>query len=1235
LVDSLLRKPAVLAALPARPANANSRRLKLKKLEAHRFAGLHKFGVPGAAPENYVHVFRSPVTLFEGRNGSGKTSILNAIIWALTGEILRPQRAPEQAEDFNCWVGAVDGSGGLTTHKLSPVTPMPNVEQYLPDRAWIPADTWVELTFIDESGAELPVLRRSQDRTPQGKLVETAPDLSMLGIDPVGIRIGTIMPALLPLIKVGSESELGRAVSQLTGLSALVDLADHVRRAKAKINGDFVKAKTGDRERADRDYDIAKVALEKIFVGNLNLRPEQIVPPPSDDANIERALDNVREHLDSAKATAFTSARSILGERFEATNTEIIGDLERNISRALERVMDPKHLVSVGRLAGLRQLKLEQLDAADTKIQEVISEAVTLRSLAQDPSRAARIRLYARVATWLVDHPDPQRKDDTCVVCGSSLEQALDPVTEQPVKIHLQEAKTDATLLSQTLVRWAQSAQGDLTRNMPEVLRAEMATDLPSHPIDLLRKAIIDELFAFEPFGGVLGELKAQTSSAFDEITKDRGQVIERADITLPEGCDSLGITLNRLDRAVRFARWRQANDVLAREIFLQVLGRPPKSDEPTEKTTLTGKLYDLAATVKAAKPVSDALELCSQLQKNLKSRRDAEKRLGDYAVASSALDDLVVLGQLADEQVEQLRRVLKGDAATWRSRIYLGAFPDTAHELVDTHMGRKGELGLVVRAGGVSAPAQHVTNASALRASLVSFFFAFWQHVIKERGGLMLLLLDDPQELLDDENRERFAAAMSSLAAAGAQLILTSYDPRFCSCVTRLQIRGGTEHLEVHPATRQQPSIRTSPSLPEIEQRRKRYEANQDTEEPARDFIDGCRVFFEAKLGDMFDEPAHSAWAIDNPNPTLSTFTQRLRQLVRAGGQGMFSANAFRRFIDHLALQDNSPVILLMNKAHHGQRQDIRASEVAQCASHLSELLALIEEMSAESYRWRRRDMATDLPSVEPPRALTLTARPTLEVVVCPDLAAFSHETPGGESQEALDKLDAHILDDTVAFYLRRQNFGFAAPQGSVAIVAAIPHPAADRSLAIIRSGGATYARRIVRGLDSDLIGLTADVPDPRNRTPKTIFFREAEVAVHQVVGVIFDHSLTADMGRDEAVQIDVSEVLRRIQVAFRIRDESAVPLALDKQVVLGGQTIRLDELGSFRGSLVALTLDDGSGIFKRVGDALPGDLSHLRQFESIGGLGESRILAVLKPHSRFPTVTSARIIVGVLYNA
>jgi AAA domain len=1233
LVNTLLQKPPELPALPARPANANSRRLRLKRLVAHRFAGLHKFGTPGSAPEDYVHEFTSPLTLFEGRNGSGKTSLLNAIIWALTGEMLRPQREPEAAEDFVCWVAAANGGDEHTAHKLSPLTPMPNVEQYRPDQAWVPADTWVELTFIDETGAELPMIRRSQSRSPQGKLKETPPDLSVLGIDPIAVRIGTIMPGLLPLIKVGSESELGRAVSQLTGLSALVDLADHARRAKANIDKEYVKAKTSERDRADRDYSTAKDDLEKILLAHPSLKPAQAVPQPSDDKGLEQTLDEITEHFEGAKAAAFESARDILGGRFDPANPALLSDLEKNTGRALERVSQPQDLASAARLSALRQLKPEQLGGAEIRIQDILAEAKALEALAQNPSTAARTRLYARVATWIAEHPDPQRRDDTCVVCGGNLEDALDPATGKLVKRHLHEAASDAALLSQTLGRWTENVQGDLMLNVPEALRAEMAADLPAHPCDLLRTAIVDELFAFDPFRGVLSDLKTQTASAFDDVVKNCAALANPVEIAFPNGCDTLGETLKRLDCAIRFARWQQGNDTLAREIVMRVLGRAPKEGEPSEKVTLTGKLLDLEATVKAAKPVSDALVQCGRLKQHLKARRAAETRLGEYAIASVALGNLAGLGQLADEQVDQLRKTLRKDAADWRSRIYLGAFPDTSHELIDTGMGRKGELDLVVQTGGVSAPAQHVTNASALRASLVAFFLAFWEYVLKERGGLMTLVLDDPQELLDDENRERLAAALSPLVDANAQLIVTSYDPRFCARVSRLAIPGGIEHLEVHPATRQQPLVRTTPPLPVIEQRKARFEAARNAEEPARDFADGCRVFFEAKLGDMFDDPAHAAWAIANPDPTLATFVQRLRPLVKAGPQGMFSAHVFRRFVDHPAMADGSPVIVLMNKAHHGRRQEIRAADVAQCADDLSELLELVEQMYEECYRWRRRDAPKDQSATEAPPALAPTPHPALNVLVCPDLAAFTQRAPSGESQEPPERLDAHLLDNTVAYYLRRPNFGFAAPIGSLAIVEAVPGPAADRRLVIARHGSAVYARRLVRG-DKGVIGLTAEVPDPRTRTPKTVILPEADVAIHQVIGIIFDHSITVARGQDEAVLVDAGDALKRIEIAFRVVDDSAVPLALEKQVVLGGSRIELDELERQKDALVALTLDDGSSVFKRVGAALPSEPAHLRQFESIGGLGSSQVLSVGKLHKGFRSVMNARSIIGVLYH-
>ncbi|MER9163990.1 AAA family ATPase [Mesorhizobium sp. M0715] len=1234
LVDEILVKPPEVAAIPARPANANNRRLTLAKVEAHRFAGLHKFGTPGAPPQNYVHEFAAPVTLFEGRNGSGKTSLLNAIIWGLTGEILRPQREPEKADvDFNCWIANADGGDDETAHRLSPVTPLPDVSQYRPDQGWVPADTWVELTFADEEGELLPPIRRTQKRTARGVLEETPPELTGLGVDPIAVRIGTVMPGLLPLIKVGSESELGRAVAELTGLSALVDLAGHALRAKNKVK-DFIKAKTKELEGIDRIYRTARDDLAAELRPYPALVPPKAVPEPG-DAAVEETVDEITRYFETTKSTAYESVRNILGEGFDPADPKRGADLESSISPALNEVGQPQRLPSIARLRGFRELTLEQLNAAETKISEIMREAKLLEGLAQDPSSAARSRLYAHVATWLEEHPDLGRSEDLCVVCSGSLVEALDPISGRLVKTHLHEASADAALFAQTLNRWAQAVLGKLNSVLPEALQAELKRDLPAHPVDLVRTALLDELFALDAFSGELAALKSETAKAFDEAVRHRSDLATATPVSLPASCAALAEGLRRLDLALRFARWRQGNDAFARQVFENVLGSRRKAGEASEKNTLMGKLLELDATVKGAEPITKALSKCIRLKAEIQLRRAAEKRIIEYETASAALANLSKLGELADRQVDQLRKILRTEAALWRSRIYVSTFPSTAHELVDTAMGRKGELDLVVRAGGVSAPAQHVTNASALRASLVGFFFAFWEYVLKTRGGLKTLLLDDPQELLDDENRRQLADSLGTLVEVGAQLVITSYDRRFAGAVGRLTVVPSVEHLAVHPATLNQPLVRTTPHQAEIEVRKILYDKDRDAEEPARSFADGCRFFFEGVLGDVFDDPAHLAWAKANPDPTLKTFVDRLRSYIKAGPQGMFAMQVFADFIAHPALVEGSPVLQLMNKAHHGNRQDIRPGEVGQCADDLGQLVVLTGRMYEECDRWKRRAATQPtIPAVDAPPALDPMPPPSLDVMVYPDLAAFTLHSPTGGSQESTEPFDPKLLVGKAVFYLRRHNFGFAAPQGALAIVEAQPGLVLDRRLVIARHGQSVFARRLLRSKGSDIIGLTAEVPDPRTRSPSTVFFPEVEVAAHQVMGVLFDHDIKVDQGQDEAVLVDAFKVLDRVEVAFRVVDESAVPLALPKQVVLGGASISLAEIGLHEGTLVALALDNGSGLFKRIGLALPGNLSHLRQFESIGGLGSSEVLSVGKAQPGVAEVQHVRRIIGVIYN-
>jgi hypothetical protein len=105
----------------------------------------------------------------------------------------------------------------------------------------------------------------------------------------------------------------------------------------------------------------------------------------------------------------------------------------------------------------------------------------------------------------------------------------------------------------------------------------------------------------------------------------------------------------------------------------------------------------------------------------------------------------------------------------------------------------------------------------------------------------------------------------------------------------------------------------------------------------------------------------------------------------------------------------------------------------------------------------------------------------------------------------------------------------------------------------------------------------------------------------------------------------------------AYRVREESAVPLALPGQLVLGGQEVLPSQFDGMLGRLVAITLSDGASIFKRVGSRMHGEMAPLCQFESIGGLGASEILVTEDVEDQFGSmrhIVSAREILGVLYD-
>ncbi len=1235
IVDSTASAPNPIAQTAvASPAAA--KRYTLVSIQAHQFGGLHHPGTAAGKPADFVFNFDTGATLFEGFNGCGKTSLLNAIIWTLTGEVLRPQRPPEMASnEFAC---EIDGAeGGSSSHTLSPVMPLPDPSVEKPAVAAIPVDTWVRLTFEDDTKAKHVVTRIQKRAGRSNAIVDDISGLDALGLDPIGARVGTTMPGLLPFIQVGSESKLGKAVAELTGMAPLVNLAAHAERAKKKIDGDLTKERKSEIDALDQTYNRSHHDLTESAKANPAIAFPKSIPQASADTSIEATLKEAVEHFEDLKAKGFADATLVLGALFNPEDAKQRANLERSIQPAISALGDLSSLPSTARLGGLSKLTTEETQAARSRITQILDEADALVAIAADASRAGRIRLYTRVAGWIKEHPALAKHEDLCVVCGHDLSKAVDPITDLPIKDHLKEAGVSGTdFLGQTFAAWCKTVIQGLSHDLPPALAQEMRTELPAHPGNLVRTALIEELFEKPPFQETLGLLKADFQTTCDAAVKAFPAFEVSPLRVLGSGqkeLASLATALERLNRALAFSAWRNENKASLAMFMQDVVGQKAVAGRETAPDSLLGRLSRLQTMVSGIEPVSQAITLCQRMKGDIDKRRAKEKRLAAYVVTSDALSECMKVGELAQSQVEQLQQKLYKSAVTWRNRIYLSAFPTTSLDLVATKMSGDGELQLMVGSAGLAAPAQHVSNASALRASLVGFYLAYWEHLLKERGGLRLLLLDDPQELLDGDNREKLADAIKDLNKANAQLVMTTHDSRFAASVAKRAqaIKIPLNHQYVHPATKSRGTLYTSPSISKVQAAHDLYASDIDAVTPAQDYASECRVFIEGRIGDLFDDAAFPTASTLNFAPTLSDHLGRLRGLMKSGSNELFRSRLLADFCNHPALKDQAPALQLLNKAHHSSKASIKPKEVSNVLQDLESLRRAAEHLHEEFRLFRRRE-----PLVPPAMEITPLVPnivPAFRVRIQPSLAAFVRDAAVGDTQETeFEEVSSDWFLEKAFFLLRSSSLGFAGPASSVAIVEADASQIEDRQLVIARRGKDVFARRLLRPQDNDIVALAAETPDPR-RSPQTLVLHENEVSLHRVVGMLFEAPAVIPTSKAEAVQVDGNGLLPKVRSAYKIKEESAIPLALPGQIALGGQQIAMTEFDAHIECYVALHLDDGQSIFKRVGDKLPEPLSHLRRFESIGGLGVAEILAVGKAQTGFRTVVKAVQILGVLY--
>ncbi len=1243
IVDQLSKSPPELPALGIGEQGTRNQTVHLKDMRVHRFAGIHPHRTPDAPPDEFHFEFGKPLTLIEGKNGAGKTSLLNAICWCLTGYVYRSQRPPEtvdQPVDLSLDVAPTDDE--IMAYDMTAITPMPSkdVINSLGDDP-LPLDTWVELSFVDDDNA-VKTIRRSVSRTARGKIEIEEPDFSSLGIPPIAREVGTTMPGLLPYITPGEVSDLGKAVSELTGLKPLQDLVKHARKTKAKLGSELVQDRGREIDALDADYRTARAELLQLIGNHPDIGLETPVPEPGPDKAIEETLSSYGQHFESLQAQAFAESQSILGESFDPQDSAARNDLLNSIGPAMVLLADDhlRGLSSAARLRHLGSMTDQEITEVEALLEKLRSQATELAQVVDEPDVAARLRLYTRVACWLKELPDAPTSVTACPVCRAELEGRVDQITGRPVAEHLQECLgRESAFLSQTIQAWEVSAIRDLKSELPEALQPEVSKDLPDRPADLISAALSEELFESESFKESLAPLKGAAETLCANTLTSLPPFSEPEIADLPD-CfgDGIDQAIRRTTRVIAFANWRKSNAGACGEAAAKIIGPTVDADSAqlpdilAEERPLRDRLGALDRMVKNAEPLTSAIGKASTLTAKLKARRKLEDHIARYGKASAAIEPLFSLKDLAEIQVASLMTALAATTARWKSSFYVPAFAG-APRTADTDVETDGTLNINAAAQGVRASAQHIANASDLRATLLAFLLAFWEHLLETQGGLSLLLLDDLQELFDDRNRRRLANTVPAMLGVRGRIIATTNDTDFANSVVAAMAEADSadkvDRRCIHPFNPNREHIELGLHVEEIDRKLKAFDDpdNANMPQPAREYASKLRIYLEQRLSDLLDTPVVNLPA----KPTLSDLIAAIRTRVNDGFDA-FNSRVFRDLVSDSALANGSTFLGVMNDCHHGREQQITYTDVMEVKEDSVRVRKTVDAAHEEYERWLRRDPRdppATIPAMPPTSALTSFSVPIIE-----NLAAFTSEAPATEPLTAEDLFTNGQLSNHATYVINAHNFGFAGPCNCRAIVRLDVETVPDNSLVVALHGDKTYARRLLRATNvPETIVLGSDAENPLDRPP-SLLLPTGEVRLLMVVGVLFDDRPHYSRQRGEAILVDDADFLGRLEVVFKVTGDSAIPLALPGQMILGGGCVTPDQLNEMEGRLIAVATSEGAA-FKRVGAAVSG-APYLRQFESVGGLGESMLVRTEEVDGGFQDIClmlSARRVLGVLY--
>lgn len=1148
---------------------------RLDKIKTYGFGGLNQFGGP-----SFNIDINQETWCLEGQNGSGKTSLTSAIIWALTGQVIREHAglAKNNGERKDVY-----SNNGIKIGTWPPIAAYPTSESDLSK----PAKVFVKLTFTDGKGNRATVYR-SLRSLPDGTVTPVVKIDSAIEPYMNLIEAGVIMPNRLGHLGFGDKSEsLGSAVKALTGLDFLESVGQGV--AKIKRGGSRFLNYSKQNRLDDIEADYTKwlsVAKEHTKTSGYNLsKLEQI------------GEEGIADELAAIRAQAEADAKNKMETLADVLTPDI--DLGSQHDRdKVELAFGRIKISSTSKPTELSKMfeALASLSKAHTtgelqKITDVLAEVAPILTNAlhwhHKQESDLKLRFKAEASLWF-EISSPQH----CPLCEGEL------LTEQQrvLAAELADLKEHADAAKKDLEDVCNGILAKISKSIPPSIQSKMqqlqVVDIKQSLLDDINNNFINSP-SLTILKGAKDLLSTEIQNGWASLPSFLYQTSEVNTANEPKYAKSVREEMQKINRLLALADWWQINKSAYWDFWKKAIGQPSTNGNEFEfpDSTLGNHLKELGRSLTSAKPYDEtAKALKNAIEKEAKWREINSHQKIRQAIAD-AIAPLASLVPFVNVETSRAINTLSSRIGAVLKRIHLHErleYKDTAFirgsarkSTVNVHGTLKGDFKI---------DATLVANTSWLRAILWAFIFSLREEIVAALGynPFPLMVMDDPQVTFDPRNEHLWAAEIVRLSNSTnldmAQIILTTHETSFFKTLVEINSDFSGRHGRIVSLTDELgvPHIEDDTYINRLWVAAKK----KNDDQIAYIFIQELRVFLETTLRYLLRGEGASV-----RGELLSPLIQHLKRLADSGEQP-FCRPAIKRLAD--LLSGETTRVKKIQDAHHRKGQsfpdaeDIHDNLWKNLSAKLHEAFNLIADYRA--YQGDHRQYTNNDNVIELPLKQKDEVR-KLRMINTGIAAAAKTDGRAGDGLVTLSELEncpEIFLNNHDVLHLVAQTLEPVANIGDYLIVRN-SKAIENRCLVVAGHNGRLLARRYSVPEDNPYTSvLTAQSIDP-GRIADPILAQSKGLNAKMIIGTLFNQAkgIPASTDNSEVISIDDSTDYRALLEnarLFKVQGQSAEPIALDSQYLITGQEITTQqEMQKLDGCLVIAADNTGARYFKR----------------------------------------------------